>query len=78
MKNLVLKLLRMAKKDGDRDARDLLTYIDKNDLRKCSVTYFNSCGTVTYFNWNALRIAYDGRTEEITVFWGDHHWTLCA
>lgn len=77
MKKLVLKLLRMAKMEGDSEAKEALAYIEKNDLKKQTMVYFNSCLENTWFNWGNIRVAYNGRTDEITVFYKESQWTLC-
>ena len=77
MKKQVMKLLRLAKREGDADARDVLDYIKKCDLMNKTMTCTGSCYEWTYFKWDDITVHYNGLTEEITVYIDNNHWTLC-
>lgn len=80
MKKLVLKLLRMAKKDGDPEAAALLEYIEKSGLLNRPLVYFSSYAEATFFKWGEeIRVAYHsyGQDEVIKVFHGGSCWSLC-
>ena len=79
MKKLVMKLLLMAKKDGDRKAAALLKHIETEGLMNKPLEYFAYLGD-TVFTWGEdIKVAYRsyGSTEEIVVTFDGHHWTLC-
>lgn len=79
MKKLVLKLLRLAKKDGDYVARDVLDYIKKTEMQYKPMLCTGQSYNWTYFKWDCLVVHYNGQTDVIEVFYneGKRHWTLC-
>lgn len=78
MKKQVMKVLRLAKKDGDTTARDTLDCIKKTGLMDVPMKCDGSCYEWTYFKWGFLKVWYNGATDEVKV-WYDHNtcWTLC-
>lgn len=80
MKKLAMKLIRMAAKDGDQEAKNLLKYIKENGLMHRPMYYFNSYAEATFFKWGGddIKVAYHGGPdEEIKVFYKENCWTLC-
>ena len=77
MKKQVMKLLRMAQKELDYEARDVLHYIKNTNMMKKPMKCEGSCYEWTYFSWDILKVHYNGITEEIVVYWGKNSWTLC-
>ena len=78
MRKQVLKVLRLAKKDGDTVARDVLDCIKKTGMMDAPMIYEGNSYEWTYFKWNFLKVWYNGKTDEIKV-WFEHNtcWTLC-
>ena len=78
MKKLARKLIRMAAKDGDQAAKELLKHIEKDGLMHKPMTYFNSYAEATFFHWADINVAYHGGPdEEVKVFWEGNSWSLC-
>lgn len=65
MKKLAMKLIRMAAKDGDSEAKKLLKYIKDNGLMGKRLAYFNSYAEATFFKWDdEVTVAYYGGPDE--------------
>lgn len=78
MKKLARKLIRMAAKDGDQVAKDLLKHIEKDGLMRRRMAYLSSYAEATFFQWDDIKVGYyGGPDEEIKVFWEGKSWTLC-
>lgn len=78
MKKLARKLIRMAAKDGDQVAKELLKHIEKDGLMQMRIVCYESCDETVCFRWDDIIVIYQGlRDEEISVSWNNDVWVLC-
>ena len=75
MKKQVLTMIRRAHRAHDPAAAVVLAYIDHNGLESLPMLYRSSLREWTTFAWGALVVSYNGRTDRVTVRWGNCVWS---